>query len=68
MPSAPSWRSSHCPEDGASAVEYGLLLVGVAGLIAAVVFVFGDAVLSLFDTTCEAIATGSSGSSSRINC
>ncbi len=31
-------------EDGASAVEYGLLLAGVAALIVAVVFLFGGAV------------------------
>ena len=34
-------------EDGASAVEYGLLLAGVAALIIAVVFLFGGAVANL---------------------
>ena len=49
-------------EDGASAVEYGLMLAGVAALIVTVVFFFGGAVLSLFDDTCDSVGTGSSGS------
>jgi pilus assembly protein Flp/PilA len=35
-------------EEGASAVEYGLLIAGIAALIAAVVFVLGGAISSLF--------------------
>jgi len=49
-------------EDGASAVEYGLMLAGVAALIVAVVFFFGGAVVSLFDDTCDSVGTGSAGS------
>jgi pilus assembly protein Flp/PilA len=45
-------------EDGASAVEYGLLIAGVAALIAAIVFLFGDAVLGLFTQTCDSINNG----------
>jgi len=51
-------------EDGASAVEYGLLIAGVAALIVAVVFLFGGAVGDLFDTTCDSVGTGSGGSMS----
>ncbi len=35
-------------EDGASAVEYGLLIAGIAALVAAVVFILGDAISALF--------------------
>jgi pilus assembly protein Flp/PilA len=51
-------------QDGASAVEYGLLVAGIAGLVAAIVFVFGNAVMGLFDTTCASIAEGSNGNMS----
>jgi pilus assembly protein Flp/PilA len=36
-------------EDGASAVEYGVLIAGVAALIAGVVFTFGTQVNALFE-------------------
>lgn len=42
-------------EDGASAVEYGLLVAGIAALIVAVVFVFGGMVNDIFSGTCESI-------------
>jgi pilus assembly protein Flp/PilA len=45
-------------EDGASAVEYGLLVAGIAGLVAAIVFLFGGAVKGLFTGTCDSIRTG----------
>jgi pilus assembly protein Flp/PilA len=54
-------------EDGASAVEYGLLLTGVAALIVAVVFLFGGAVSGLFDDTCDSVGTGSSGTMSCVD-
>ncbi len=52
-------RTTHLEaEDGASAVEYGLLIAGIAGLIVAMVFLFGDAVLGLFTQTCDSINSG----------
>jgi pilus assembly protein Flp/PilA len=51
-------------EDGASAVEYGMLIAGVAALIVAMVFLFGGAVGDLFGNTCDAVGTGSDGSMS----
>jgi pilus assembly protein Flp/PilA len=42
-------------ERGASAVEYGLLIAGIAALIVAMVFIFGAGVNSLFDDTCDSI-------------
>ena len=51
-------------ENGASAVEYGLLIAGVATLIVAVVFLFGGAVSDLFDDTCTSVGSGSNGAMS----
>ena len=42
-------------EDGASAVEYGLLVAGIAALIVAIVFALGNAVGSLFGDSCGTI-------------
>ena len=58
---------SRIGEDGASAVEYGLLIAGVATLIVAVVFFFGGAVADLFDDTCDSVGTGSDGAMSCVD-
>jgi pilus assembly protein Flp/PilA len=42
-------------EDGASAVEYGLLVAGIAALIVAVVFLFGGLIKNVFQNTCDKI-------------
>ena len=42
-------------ERGASAVEYGLLIAGIAALIVAVVFVFGGALSDIFSETCDSV-------------
>ncbi|RNM14120.1 Flp family type IVb pilin [Nocardioides pocheonensis] len=42
-------------EDGASAVEYGLLITGIAGLIVAMVFVFGGFVGGVFSDSCTKV-------------
>jgi pilus assembly protein Flp/PilA len=55
-------RPQSTDEDGASAVEYGLLIAGVAALIVAVVFFFGGAVGSLFTDTCDSLEAGSTDS------
>jgi pilus assembly protein Flp/PilA len=50
--------SAHLPkrdERGASAVEYGLLIAGIAALIVLVVFAFGDNLTAIFSDTCEAV-------------
>ncbi len=57
-------RKDHSGEDGASAVEYGLLLAGVAALVVAIIFLFGEVVLDLFENTCDSVGTGSNGSMS----
>jgi pilus assembly protein Flp/PilA len=42
-------------QDGASAVEYGLLVAGIAALIVAVVFLFGGMISNVFSGTCDNI-------------
>ena len=51
-------------EDGASAVEYGLLVAGIAALVVAVVFLFGGMIGGMFSDTCDDVGTGSSGAMS----
>ena len=45
-------------EAGASAVEYGLLVAGIAALIVAVVFLFGGMISNTFSSTCNTISEG----------
>jgi len=42
-------------EDGASAVEYGLLVAAIAALIVVVVFVLGGIIQKVFKDTCDEI-------------
>jgi pilus assembly protein Flp/PilA len=44
-------------EDGASAVEYGLLVAGIAALIVAIVFTFGGVVKNAFSKTCGVMSS-----------
>ena len=46
-------------DSGASAVEYGLLVAGIAALIVSVVFVFGGVIKSSFSKTCGKISANS---------
>ena len=50
--------TSRRDEDGASAVEYGLLVAGIAALIVAIVFLFGGVIKSAFSETCGAVSSG----------
>ena len=43
------------PDSGASAVEYGLLVVAVAAAIAIAVFLLGDVVETAFSQSCAVI-------------
>lgn len=47
----------HRDQRGASAVEYGLMLTGVAAVIVSAVFLFGESVSNLFGDTCDTIGT-----------
>jgi pilus assembly protein Flp/PilA len=51
-------RKAQFDERGASAVEYGLLIAGIAALIVVVVFAFGGALSGIFTDTCDAVASG----------
>jgi pilus assembly protein Flp/PilA len=44
-------------ERGATAVEYGLLIAGIATVIVLVIVAFGGEVGDLFDDTCASVAS-----------
>jgi pilus assembly protein Flp/PilA len=50
-------------DDGASAVEYGLLVAGIAALIVAIVFLFGGVIKNAFSNTCGRVKQGSATAS-----
>ena len=50
-------------EEGASAVEYGLLVAAIAALIVIIVFALGGLIRDVFDSTCSTIDTEVSGAS-----
>ncbi len=50
-------------EDGASAVEYGLLVAAIAALIVIIVFALGGIVQDVFTDTCDEIVSNASTSS-----
>jgi len=49
-------RSIRRNDEGASAVEYGLIVFAVAAVIALAVFSFGGAVHDLFQSSCDTIS------------
>jgi pilus assembly protein Flp/PilA len=50
-------RLAKMDERGASAVEYGLLVAGIAAVIVAVVFLLGGTLKSVFTKTNSSIST-----------
>ena len=54
------WREGRRLERGASAVEYGLLIAGIAAMIAAVVFAFGGGSTGMFQDSCKTILVDTS--------
>ena len=54
-------RIAKIDERGASAVEYGLLIAGIAALIVVVVFAFGGVLNNIFTTTCNSVGQSSGG-------
>jgi pilus assembly protein Flp/PilA len=52
-------RLAKMDERGASAVEYGLLIAGIAALIVVVVFAFGGVIKNIFQTTCNSVGASS---------
>lgn len=55
-------KQSSREEDGASAVEYGLIVVAIAAAVALVVFTLGTVVHGLFTNTCDSVNARVSGS------
>jgi len=51
-------RLAKMDERGASAVEYGLLVAGIAAVIVAIVFLLGDTLSGVFQDTNDSISTG----------
>lgn len=45
-------------DEGASAVEYGLLVAAIAAVIVVVVFAFGSIVRQVFTNTCTQVSSG----------
>ena len=57
-------RLARLDERGASAVEYGLMIAGIAALIVVIVFSFGGVVLDdLFVNTCNTVRQSTAGAS-----
>jgi len=55
-------RMAKIDDRGASAVEYGLLIAGIAALIVVVVFAFGGLLHDVFSNTCKSVANGGANS------
>ena len=55
-------KKAQLDERGASAVEYGLLIAGIAALIVVIVFAFGGVLKSVFHDTCASVAVSASNS------
>ena len=55
-------RLAKMDERGASAVEYGLLIAGIAALIVVIVFAFGGVLKNIFSNTCASVAQSGGGS------
>nr|WP_202388167.1 Flp family type IVb pilin [Nocardioides flavescens] len=53
-------QKARMDERGASAVEYGLLIAGIAALVVVVVFAFGGTIKGVFSDTCSTIASNAS--------
>lgn len=54
-------RPDRDDERGASAVEYGLLIAGIAALIVVVVFAFGETIQGVFTDTCTTVTGRTAG-------
>jgi pilus assembly protein Flp/PilA len=55
-------------ERGASAVEYGLLIAGIAALIVVAVFALGPVVKGAFEDTCSNIVTSDATAANDASC
>jgi pilus assembly protein Flp/PilA len=51
-------------DEGASAVEYGLLVAAIAAVIVIIIFALGGVIKNVFEKTCGSIQTGAGTTSS----
>ena len=56
-------RLAKMDERGATAVEYGLLITGVAAVIAIIIFAFGGVVQNIFNNTCNSLGASAGAGS-----
>ena len=47
-------------DEGASAVEYGLLVAAIAAVIVIIVFALGGVIKNVFTKTCSTVSSGAS--------
>ena len=55
-------------DDGASAVEYGLLVAGIAAVIVAIVFLLGGVIQGAFQNTCNTVDNKAATTANTANC
>jgi pilus assembly protein Flp/PilA len=58
----------HRTDEGASAVEYGLLVAAIAAVIVVVVFALGNVLHSKFQDTCSKIGSNAGSSATPADC
>jgi pilus assembly protein Flp/PilA len=58
-------RRRRSSDRGASAVEYGLLIAAIAGVIIAIVFGLGEVIGGVFSDSCNGIGTAATQSTTR---
>jgi pilus assembly protein Flp/PilA len=51
-------RRDTVSDTGASAVEYALIVVGIAAVVAAIVFVLGQTVFASYTDSCQKVTNG----------
>ena len=56
-------RLAKMDERGATAVEYGLLITGIAAVITVAVFAFGGVVKNIFNNTCNSLGASAGAGS-----
>lgn len=61
-------QKARMDERGASAVEYGLLIAGIAALVVVVVFAFGDNIKDAFNDTCAKVAASNGSAAANASC
>ena len=56
-------RLAKMDERGATAVEYGLLITGIAAVITVAVFAFGGVIKNIFNNTCNSLGASAGAGS-----